>query len=49
LGPVSLLAWLMGRPARRRARERREAEGSGAPDGGGKTAADAVPPVREEP
>lgn len=47
--PVSLLGYLMGRPARRRARERREAQASSAPDGGGKAAADAVPPVREEP
>ena len=56
VGPVALLIYLMGRPARRAARQRRQAEdaaraaqGSGAPDGGGEAAADAVPPVREEP
>ena len=49
--PVALLVYLMGRPARRAARLRREAEASasGAPDGGGEAAADAVPPVRKEP
>ncbi|MBC5768627.1 hypothetical protein [Ramlibacter albus] len=49
VGPVSLVAYLMGRPARRRARERREAEASTAPDGGGEAAADPVAPVRKEP
>jgi hypothetical protein len=50
--PVALLVYLMGRPARRAARLRQEAEAaaaSGAPDGGGEAAADAVPPVRKEP
>jgi hypothetical protein len=54
IGPVALLVYLMGRPARRAARLRREAaaeaaERSGAPDPGGETPADAVAPVRKEP
>jgi hypothetical protein len=48
-GPVALLIYLMGRPARRAARARREAAASGAPDGGGEAPADAVPPVGKEP
>ena len=48
VGPVALLIYLMGRPARRAARLAREAAASGQPDGGGEAAADAVPPVREE-
>ncbi|MCE3269941.1 MAG: hypothetical protein K0S57_338 [Ramlibacter sp.] len=49
VGPVALLVYLMGRPARRAARARREAAASGAPDGGSKAPADAVAPVRKEP
>ena len=49
VGPVALLVYLMGRPARRAARARREAAASGAPDGGGESPADAVAPVRKEP
>lgn len=54
VGPVALLVYLMGRPARRAARLRREAaaeaaELSGAPDAGGEAPADAVAPVRKEP
>jgi hypothetical protein len=41
VAPVSLLLYLLGR--------RGGKDESGAPDGGGETAADAVPPVREEP
>ena len=48
-GPVALLIYLMGRPARRAARARREAAASGAPDGAGEASADAIPPVRKEP
>ena len=48
-GPVALLVYLMGRPARRAARARREAAASGAPDGGGEAPADPVAPVRKEP
>ena len=51
-GPVALVVYLFGRPARRRAREQRErlaAAASGQPEAGGETPADAVPPVREEP
>jgi hypothetical protein len=50
--PVALVIYLMGRPARRAARQRREAEAeaaSGEPDGGSEAATDAVPPVRKEP
>jgi hypothetical protein len=49
VGPVALLMYLMGRPARRAARARREAEASGKPDTGGEAPAEAVPPVRKEP
>lgn len=55
VAPVALVIYLMGRKARRRAREAREAReaqaaaASGQPDAGGQPAADAVPPVREEP
>lgn len=54
VGPVALLVYLMGRPARRAARLRREAAAeaaslSGAPDPGGEAPADAVAPVRKEP
>lgn len=50
VAPVALLMYLMGRPARRRARERREAQqASGEPAAGGEAAADPVPPVRKEP
>jgi membrane protein implicated in regulation of membrane protease activity len=56
--PVSLVVYLMGRPARRRATKAREAAelarhraaASDAPDGGGEAAAAApVAPVRKEP
>ena len=49
--PVALVTYLLGRPARRRARELREAQAraSAAPDGGGEAPADAVAPVRKEP
>lgn len=49
VGPVALVIYIMGRPARRAARARREAQASSAPDAGGETPADAVPPVRKEP
>lgn len=54
VGPVALLVYLMGRPARRAARLRREAEtdaaeASGAPGAGGEAPADPVAPVRKEP
>jgi len=52
VGPVALLMYLMGRPARRAARERREAEAaaaSGEPEARRQPPADAVPPVRKEP
>jgi len=53
VGPVALLMYLMGRPARRAARARREAAAaaaaSGQPDGSGEAPADPVAPVRKEP
>lgn len=49
VGPVALLMYLMGRPARRAARLRREAQASAAPEAGGEPPADPVPPVREKP
>ena len=48
-GPVALLIYIMGRPARRAAKARREAVASSPPDGGGEAPADAVPPMRKEP
>jgi hypothetical protein len=50
IGPAALLGYLLGHGKRRAARQRAEAEkSSGAPDAGGETPADAVPPVRKEP
>lgn len=57
LGPLSLVVYIMGAPARKKARKAREhAErqaseppGSAAPDGSGEAPADAVAPVRKEP
>ncbi len=57
VAPVSLVLYLMGTPARRKAIRAREAAEwarasageSKEPDAGGKTAADAVPPVGKEP
>lgn len=55
VGPVALVAYLLGRPARRAARRAREeaeaarAAGSGQPDGSREAPADPVPPVRKEP
>lgn len=53
VGPVALLIYLMGRPARRAARQAREeaarAAASVEPDGGSEPSADAVAPVRKEP
>jgi uncharacterized membrane protein len=54
--PVSILMYLMGTPARKRAIKTREAAElareraqSGEPDGPGEPSADAVAPVRKEP
>jgi uncharacterized membrane protein len=54
--PVSILMYLMGTPARKRAIKAREAAElarergqSGEPDGPGEPSADAVAPVRKEP
>ncbi|SDP91676.1 hypothetical protein SAMN05216303_11031 [Rhodoferax sp. OV413] len=58
LGPVTLVVYLMGAPARRRAIKRREAAEHAAqqavqlaakPDAGSHAAADPVAPVRKEP
>lgn len=54
VGPVALLMYIMGTPARKQAireRERaeREAAASAQPDAGGEAPAAAVPPVRKEP
>ena len=55
--PVSLVVYLIGTPARKRAIKAREtaelaqraAAGSRPPDAGSETAADAIAPVRKEP
>lgn len=59
VGPVALLLYILGTPARKKLRRQREAEelaawqqaqaGSAQPDAGGQAAADAVAPVRKEP
>jgi hypothetical protein len=46
--PLGLVLYLLGTPARRRARRAREASAA-QPDGSGHAAGDAVAPVREEP
>jgi hypothetical protein len=50
VGPVALLMYLLGWPARRRAIKAREAaeQASVQPDAGGHAAADMVAPVRKE-
>lgn len=59
LGPVGLLLYILGTPARKKLRRQREAEemaagphaqdASGQPDAGGEAAADTVAPMRKEP
>ena len=53
VGPVSLVVYLLGTPARKRrlkAEQESEAQpASGAPDASGEASAGAVPPVRKEP
>jgi hypothetical protein len=53
LGPTALLMYILGTPARRRAREQREAAaqagGSHQPDAGRQPTADPVAPMRKEP
>jgi hypothetical protein len=59
VGPVALLLYILGTPARKKLRKQREAEelaawqaqqqASDAPDAGGQASADAVAPVRKEP
>lgn len=53
-GPVALLIYLMGAPARRRAIKAKEAAEMAAahsvqPDAGRQAASDVLPPVRKEP
>ena len=58
VGPVALVLYILGTPARKARRREREAEelaawqqarnASGQPDAGGQAAADAVAPVRKE-
>jgi membrane protein implicated in regulation of membrane protease activity len=48
--PLSIVMYLLGTPARRRARRAAERSARAAqPDGSGHPPGDAVPPVREEP
>jgi hypothetical protein len=49
--PLWIVLYVLGTPARRAARKRREAQTASAadPDAGGEAPGDAVPPVREEP
>ena len=55
LGPIALVLYVMGTPARRRANKAREAseqtasQASGEPDAGSHPATDPVAPVREKP
>lgn len=59
VGPVALLLYILGTPARKKLRRQRETEElaawqqaqatSAQPDAGSQTAADAVAPVRKEP
>ena len=57
VGPLALVVYIMGTPARKqaiKAREQaeweaRQAAASGQPDAGGEAPADAVAPVRKEP
>ncbi len=59
VGPVALLLYILGTPARKKLRKQREAEellawqqaqaASTQPDAGSQTAADTVAPVRKEP
>lgn len=59
VGPVALLLYILSTPGRKKLRRQREADeqqawqqaqaGSGQPDAGGETPADAVAPMRKEP
>lgn len=52
VGPVALLLYILGTPARKRALKAREAAAQASaaqPDAGGQAAADTVAPVRKEP
>jgi hypothetical protein len=50
--PLTIVLYVFGSPARRRARQRAEraaAESAAQPDGSGHAAGDAVAPIRKEP
>jgi membrane protein implicated in regulation of membrane protease activity len=47
--PLSIVLYVMGAPARRRARKLAELGASMAPDDSGHAAGDAIPPEREKP
>lgn len=49
VGPLALVLYILGTPARKRRRAREEQVSRVAPDGGCKAAGDPVPPVGEEP
>lgn len=47
--PLAIVLYVMGAPARRRARRASDRAGAAQPDGGGQAAGAAVAPEREEP
>lgn len=47
--PLGIVLYILGTPARRRARRAAEARSAEPPDGGGEPAGDAVAAVRKEP
>ena len=47
--PLAIVLYILGTPARRRARRAAEAPSGPAPDGSGQPSGDAVAPVRKEP
>lgn len=49
VGPLALLLYILGTPARKRRRAREEAASAAPPDGRGEAAGDGVAPVGKEP
>lgn len=49
VGPLALVLYILGTPARKRRRAREEAASRAAPDGSGEAAGDPVAPVGKEP
>jgi hypothetical protein len=47
--PLAIVLYILGSPARRRARRAAEAASSPSPDGGGLPPGDTIAPVRKEP